>query len=248
MCIIVTIVLIFVTYLFGFLYAITGGGIRCRLIAIFGWTGFSVSGFIGVPFHELSHLITALLFGHDVIDFSLYRPIKGRKDGMLGYVNHTYNPNSLYQKIGNFFIGSAPMTFGAILLTVLYNITSGISFADTSIFEFVTNSVLAFFEKLLEGNVFAILMLLTALFICPHICMSGADFKNMFAGTFSLIVASIIIPPYICYYTGITDYTLMLTVSGFAVLYTISLSIGFIIDLIVWLLLFLISIISKKST
>lgn len=34
----------------------------------------------------------------------------------LGYVNHSYNPKSFYQRIGNFFIGTGPIWFGIAVL------------------------------------------------------------------------------------------------------------------------------------
>jgi hypothetical protein len=40
-------------------------------------------------------------------------------DGTLGYVKHSYDPNSLYQRIGNFFIGTGPIWFGVVILSLL---------------------------------------------------------------------------------------------------------------------------------
>ena len=46
----------------------------------------------------------------------LFRP--GR-DGTLGYVEHAYNRRSLYQSVGNFFIGTGPIWFGSALVYLL---------------------------------------------------------------------------------------------------------------------------------
>ncbi len=75
------------------------------------------TGWIGTPVHELGHAIFCILFGHRILQMRLYSPNSG--DGTLGYVNHAYNPNSTYQRIGNFFIGVGPIIFGAVVLYAL---------------------------------------------------------------------------------------------------------------------------------
>ncbi len=72
------------------------------------------TGWIGTPVHELGHAIFCVLFRHRIVEMKLYNP--NPDDGTLGYVNHAYNPNSTYQKIGNFFIGVGPIIFGALVL------------------------------------------------------------------------------------------------------------------------------------
>lgn len=85
-----------------------------------GKMGVLFTGFIGTTVHELSHLIMCIIFRHKVKRIRLFRPIQGSKDGVLGYVSHTYNPQSTYQKIGNFFIGIAPILIGTLLLHTLF--------------------------------------------------------------------------------------------------------------------------------
>lgn len=72
------------------------------------------TGWIGTPVHELGHAIFCILFRHKITEIKLYAP--NAEDGAIGYVNHSYNPNSTYQKIGNFFIGIGPIIFGALVL------------------------------------------------------------------------------------------------------------------------------------
>ncbi len=72
---------------------------------------------IGVPVHELGHAVFALLFRHKITEMKLYQ--SDNQSGTLGYVNHTYNRRSLYQNIGNFFMGIGPVIFGSLILYVL---------------------------------------------------------------------------------------------------------------------------------
>ncbi|MFL0250755.1 hypothetical protein ACJDT4_10015 [Clostridium neuense] len=83
----------------------------------FGIRAVMVTAFIGVPVHELSHAIAALLFRHHINDIKLLQKPDG--NGVLGYVNHSYNTRSVYQEIGNFFIGIAPIFGGIASIIVL---------------------------------------------------------------------------------------------------------------------------------
>lgn len=236
---ILTSIFILVTYLFGFLYAAVSRANKRSLIAALGWTGFSFLGFIGVPFHELSHLITALIFNHNVTEFELYRPIKGKIDGQLGYVHHTYNKHSLYQSAGNFFIGAAPMIFGAGLLTLFLTktvpgqITVKFSFSPESFLYYFKSMSLEFLQSLISGNIFAVLTIVTAFLICPHLGMSGADFKNVTIGVVFLLAASVTVPHIICGNTGISYDVISCFLLYLLAHYIYALIVGFIISVIV---------------
>lgn len=245
----ITIAFVLVTYLFGFIYAAVSGANKRSLIAVLGWTGFSVLGFIGVPFHELSHLVAALAFNHDITGFELFRPIKGKADGQLGYVNHSYNKGSLYQSAGNFFIGAAPMIFGAGLLTllltktVILQINVSLSFSPEACFNYFKIIGLQFLQSLISGDIFAVLTVLTAFLICPHLGMSGADFKNTTTGVIFLLAASVTVPHIISGNTGIS-YDIISGVLLYALInYVYALIVGLVISIIVLLLVKLLDII-----
>src|SRR3954470_3261637 len=80
------------------------------LIKAFGPRGVMVTAWIGTPIHEIGHLIQCFIWGHRVTKVKLLQWNHG--DGVLGFVEHQYNRNSIYQRIGNFFIGIGPIFSG----------------------------------------------------------------------------------------------------------------------------------------
>lgn len=105
-----------VIFLFGWLIA------QCnkRFYANFGRrarTVCYVTGFFGTPVHELSHALFCVLFGHKILEIKLFS--LNSADGTLGYVNHIYNRKNFYQRIGNFFIGVAPILVISALLYLI---------------------------------------------------------------------------------------------------------------------------------
>lgn len=80
-------------------------------VVIGGFYAQIILGGVGVIIHELSHLLMALLFGHQIVSFRLLHiPNPSNPgDNALGYVNHAWNEHSFYQCVGNVFIGIAPV-------------------------------------------------------------------------------------------------------------------------------------------
>ncbi len=106
--------------IFGLLLYIFASRTRSLFCKSFGVKGeLYVTGFIGVPIHEMGHLIFCFIFRHKVDSFKLLD--LNATNGVLGYVNHGYQKNSLYQNIGNFFIGVGPIIFGTVVLYALIN-------------------------------------------------------------------------------------------------------------------------------
>ncbi|WP_125980329.1 hypothetical protein [Loigolactobacillus iwatensis] len=83
------------------------------LVSRFGFRSQIYFGWLGIISHELSHLLVAKLFHHQIISVKLVslRPT----DATLGHVEHQYNAKSWYQNLGNFFIGIAPI-YGCSLI------------------------------------------------------------------------------------------------------------------------------------
>lgn len=173
-----------------------------------GYTGILVT-FIGVCLHEVSHLIMAKLFGFKIKDVKLFRPIKGAKDGVLGYVKYSYNPKSIFHKIGLFFVGFAPIIggiLGLLLCIVIFtpNISTNIfnelniilSYNNIFSINFFYSQILlsfSLFKELLtithfKSFIFWIFLIL-AISISSHTALSIEDIRGGIKG---------IIPIFIC--------------------------------------------------
>lgn len=112
--------LIVVPVILGMLAVIVSRANKRDSIVLGGFYGQVILGGIGVIIHELSHLIVAVLFGHHIQSVRLLHipDAHDANDRGLGYVSHTWNDDSLYQKVGNVFIGVAPVV-GCSLTMVL---------------------------------------------------------------------------------------------------------------------------------
>jgi hypothetical protein len=83
---------------------------------LFGFNFWIYFTAIGTAIHELGHAVFALLFGHQITDLRLFDPQEeGDGSVSLGYVRHSHQ-NTLYQTIGNFFIGIGPIILGSIVI------------------------------------------------------------------------------------------------------------------------------------
>lgn len=80
----------------------------------FGKKGILATAWVGTPVHELGHLLMCILFRHKIQGVRLL-DLKS-PGGVLGYVRHSWNTSSLYQNIGNFFIGMGPIFSGTGIL------------------------------------------------------------------------------------------------------------------------------------
>jgi hypothetical protein len=89
----------------------------CRQFGNYSRTVLIVTGIIGTSIHELGHAFFCVIFRHKIQEMKLFIP--NPRDDTLGYVSHTYNHNSFYQRVGNFFIGVGPILFGSGVLALL---------------------------------------------------------------------------------------------------------------------------------
>jgi len=188
---------IVITYILGMIYKFIGWKNSTYIQRNFGWTGYCILGSVGVSFHELAHLITAVLFRHRINRVELFRPVKGKIDGVLGYVYHTWNNRSIYQRIGNFFIGTAPMFFGAGFLFILLRFAYPTSFVEVVALNEIPDSLRFAFKSMFQReNFFTIwtpVVFLAVILICPHMHMSWADVKGATSGAVTLLIVALIL-------------------------------------------------------
>jgi len=162
-----------------------------------GWKGILWTAWIGTPFHEFGHYFFAKLFRHKVRAFRIFEP--NQATGELGHVDHSFNKFSLYQKVGNFFIGSAPMIFGSTILALLayFFLPNGkevfLPLRDAnnsfiSIFTTSKNTLINLFslKNITAWNFWVFLYL--SFCISSHLAPSKVDRKGMWSGLLHIIL------------------------------------------------------------
>jgi len=191
--------------LFGFVIRFIKGRIDDVLINDFGKIPYYIFAFAGTPVHEASHLLSAILFRHKIKGFSLFSP---DDSGRLGYVEHAYDPQSLYQRIGCFFVGIAPVIMGCLVLFGLtkfflprYPFPESVLVSQGLAGVWDAHAVLLMFKALIRdiiviGESFAgnppplnwrsIVYLYLALGVGSHMYPSLSDFKGMLPGVLTL--------------------------------------------------------------
>lgn len=218
-----------------------------------GRNAIMVTGVIGTPIHELSHALTALIFGHKITDIKLFQ--RPDRDGVMGYVNHAYNAKNIYHQVGNFFIGIAPIFGGLLVIMVLMGllipqvlesfmavVTQGMAVETLSMASFA--GIFTAYLELLKlifawdnfQNLTFYLFLFLAICISSHISLSPADIKGAFKGLSFIFLILLILNV-----IGLSQAILVVDVLKYNILMTSFLMIAVIFSLIT----FVISLISR---
>ena len=214
----------------------------------FGPNAIMITGFIGVPIHELSHAIFAVLFRHSITDIKLLQ--KPDENGTLGYVKHSYNPNSIYQQIGNFFIGIGPILGGLISLIVLMKVLLPYSYAEfikisnsnlsvsnlnINIIEGILNSYYNLIKTIFTysnlKNPSFFLFLFLSICISSHISLSKADINGASKGLGVLFILIFILNMF-----GLTNYISMAGIIKYNVVLTGFLIVALLFSIITYIL------------
>lgn len=184
-------------FLFGFILSKLQEWTQKKYQQSIGWKGILFTAWFGTPIHEFGHVFFAKIFRHRVNHISLFQP--NPQTGGLGHVDHSFNKYSIYQRLGNFFIGAAPMIFGNAVLTLMlyYLLPNGreifLPLTDSN------NSIPSIISSLQET--FKYLFTLTNLTawnfwlfiylsfcLSAHIAPSKLDRKQMWGGFFWIIL------------------------------------------------------------
>lgn len=96
--------------------------IRARAAGLFGRDLFARLTAPGVIVHECGHLLFCLLFGHRLLEVSLFHPAP---DGTRGRVRHAWNRRNPWQEAGNFFIATGPVWLAAGVILLLFRALAG---------------------------------------------------------------------------------------------------------------------------
>ncbi len=147
---------------------------------------------LGTVIHELSHALFCVIFDHKVTDMSLFNP---EPDGTLGYVEHEYDKENLYQDAGNFFIGIAPILMTGVL-TYLLTIELMPTIIPPAPRTHNINSIILFVSQiyrnlLVSDNLFdwQFYAYIIAIFtISGHATLSMADMKGAASGIIALVL------------------------------------------------------------
>lgn len=194
-----TIYLVGTVILIGFILGVLRSSTIKNFQRSFGSRAVMITGFIGVPVHEISHGLLAGLFGHKITKVKLLQ--RPDENGVMGYVRHSYNPKSIYQQVGNFFIGIAPIFGGALSIIAimrlvsleaynkLVNILVGSLYITTinkNTLEGILDSYLGLLKVIFSidnfKNPYFYIFLFIAICISSHISLSTADIKGASRG------------------------------------------------------------------
>ncbi|BAU29795.1 hypothetical protein DFP93_106175 [Aneurinibacillus soli] len=178
------------------------------LVRALGRKGVILTAWIGTPIHEIGHLIQCILWGHKVTKVKLLQ--LNSPDGVLGYVEHQYNPASVYQQVGNFFIGLGPIFSGiASLIVGMYLLVPqsyatfkaqihqhiSVETVDINVLKMIGEAVM-----MISKSIFTLhnlvtpsfwLFIVLAISISSHVALSKADIQNSARGLvmiFALLV------------------------------------------------------------
>lgn len=225
------------------------------------------TGFIGTVVHELSHMLMAFIFNHKIVKVELFRPFKYKEDGVLGYVKHTYSSSNLYQQIGNFFIGIAPMIFGTLSIWILlilfssdtYQILTNSVHTDLYIIYFKSYDYLKCANLLIRDTLLVLkhmlsikylfdikhlIMLFFIYSIATHMSLSLADLKGSFKGFIVCFIIIFIITLFINLLNQANLFNNIL-IFKFNVYVFLFLTVGLIFSLLTLFISFLINIIKR---
>ena len=162
-----------------------------RLTGKFGRGVVMATSLVGTPIHELGHALMCFPFGHKIKKMCLWNP--KAPNGVLGYVNHTYNKKNLWHRLGCLFISLGPIILGLGVVTLAmllsfpqaledyYHSALSVDRSVSGAFELVRECIKIIPSAVTDASspVWARACgALVILCVCMHISLSPADIKN----------------------------------------------------------------------
>jgi hypothetical protein len=176
--------------------------ITSRLASRLGRRWVLITGWLGVPVHELSHVLACWLFMHRVERVVFFDP--DPRAASLGRVEHSWAPLNPWAQIGRLVIGVAPLIGGAAALVGLthwlgpgvvleppVDPTAGIIATLSSLAADLGDMARAWWTTPRAPDGRTALWLFLCLSIGSHMAPSRADLTGSLAGLAVLIVAVI---------------------------------------------------------
>ena len=181
-------------------------------VQVAGFWAQIIFGGLGIIIHELSHLVVALLVGHHIKEVALIR-IPNRRDPTdqsLGYVSHTWNQASLYQRAGNVFIGIAPVLICPLVMLGLTRLLV------PGVYTFLFNQSI---DQVNHGWATIVWLLVMVSIAIGGFDLSQADLENSQTGLVSLLIVILVASGILTLITDPTSlktslYTLMAPLDG----------------------------------
>jgi len=188
-----------------------------------GRKGIFITAWLGTPIHEIGHAVMCVIFNHNITRIKLLNTKS--ENGVLGYVEHSYNPSSLYQRIGNLFIGLGPIFsgIGALIAGMYFVVPSSFKVFKSYLLAGINNDKI---DMNLAGSIFRAsgvlvksifstnnltsinfwIFIIVAICISSHIALSRADISGAKDGFIVLFVLIFIINFLLRYFSISTSH------------------------------------------
>lgn len=238
--------------IFGLLFKLLSSEIQKLEIDLFGLFSYIII-YPFVIIHELSHLIMAIIFTNRITEVKL---LNFSNDNTLGYVsfskvNSNFKIRNLYQNIGDFYVGLAPIIIGSGLFLIiskfinndLFNSIIKLSEKNETIFD-----LLASFKNVNNlqyiFNFNFILVILIIFSISSLFLLSKSDWEGCLQGIPYLVMTMFVVNVFFNSFTWFIDFSKWL----YFIQNTLFLTMLYIVfySLLIYLLLKLINFIKTK--
>lgn len=168
--------------------------LAAALTTTFGPNAMLLTGWLGVPVHELAHVAACLTFMHEIEEVKLFAP--DPETGSLGLVRHHAPPGNPWAAIGRLFIAVAPLGGGALAL----GLAAHLLLPDVDLFRDplalagpadafgrAWEVTVALLDPARLGDWRAWLFLYVVTCVGAHLAPSGADLREVPRGALALV-------------------------------------------------------------